>query len=75
MATPRKKISIHKKKMRHSTWLKVNLKNLSSTYALTKCSNCGKYHLAHRVCNHCGYYKGKQVITIKTASKKKVLDA
>ena len=75
MATPRKKISIHKKNMRHSTRLRVNLNSLSDSYALTKCSNCGKYHLSHRVCHHCGYYKGKQVITIKAKGGKKILEA
>ncbi|MBT6002627.1 MAG: 50S ribosomal protein L32, partial [Candidatus Marinimicrobia bacterium] len=25
------------------------------------CSNCSEPKLPHRVCPHCGYYKGKQV--------------
>ncbi len=28
---------------------------------LVKCSNCGEYKLAHRVCKSCGSYKGKEV--------------
>ena len=75
MATPRKKISIHKRHMRHSTRLRVNLNNLSNKYSHAKCDHCGKYKLAHRVCPHCGFYRGKQIITIKTGGGKKVVDA
>lgn len=38
---------------------------------LTKCSNCQKSIAPHRVCSHCGYYKGKQVIDVKTTEEKK----
>lgn len=37
----------------------------------TKCGHCGKAILPHHVCPHCGYYKGRQVITIKLKTKKK----
>ena len=29
---------------------------------LSTCSNCGASVLYHRVCNECGYYKGKLAI-------------
>lgn len=29
---------------------------------ITTCSNCGAPNLMHRVCQECGYYRGKQVI-------------
>ncbi|HEY4798377.1 MAG TPA: 50S ribosomal protein L32 [Bacteroidia bacterium] len=29
---------------------------------LATCSNCGSPTLMHRVCQECGYYRGKQVI-------------
>jgi len=32
---------------------------------LTTCPNCGEAKLPHRVCPHCGYYKGKPVIQIE----------
>ncbi len=32
------------------------------TPALTKCGQCGELILAHRVCDSCGYYNGKQVL-------------
>lgn len=28
---------------------------------LTRCSHCQQPVLPHRVCPHCGYYKGKEV--------------
>ncbi len=72
---PKKKISIAKSNSRHSTWERLNLKRLSSTYRVAKCANCGAAKLSHKVCPSCGYYKGKQVITIKSKSKEKVIDA
>ena len=75
MAVPRKKISIHKKHLRHSTWLRLNLNKLTDKYAQVKCTNCGKYKLSHRVCPACGYYAGKQILTIKSKSKSKTIDA
>lgn len=33
----------------------------------TKCSNCGEVIKPHRVCDKCGYYKGKDVISKETA--------
>jgi large subunit ribosomal protein L32 len=29
------------------------------------CSNCGEVKLPHRVCGHCGYYRGREVIEVK----------
>ena len=38
-------------------------------YQTAKCPNCGANRLNHRVCPSCGYYNGKQVLTIKAAKK------
>jgi large subunit ribosomal protein L32 len=36
------------------------------------CQKCGKEKLAHRVCTHCGFYKGKEVVnTVKKVAAKK----
>ena len=75
MAVPRKKRSISKRRIRHGMWQRINLKKLSNKYAIAQCSNCGANKLSHRVCPSCGYYKGKQVMSIKVKSKEKVLDA
>jgi large subunit ribosomal protein L32 len=31
------------------------------------CPNCGEPRLPHRVCAKCGYYQGKEVISVKKA--------
>ena len=37
--------------------------------SLSKCSNCGAANIPHRICPGCGYYRGRQVVTIKSKSK------
>ncbi len=32
---------------------------------LIKCTNCDQNIQQHRVCEHCGFYKGKKVVTVK----------
>ena len=43
--------------------------------SMSTCTNCGATKLAHRVCHACGYYNGKQVISIKTESAGTIVDA
>jgi large subunit ribosomal protein L32 len=38
---------------------------------LTLCSHCKKAIPAHQVCPFCGYYKGREVIKIKTKEDRK----
>lgn len=38
--------------------------------SLTTCSHCQRRILPHRVCPHCGYYRGRSVIKIKTVLDK-----
>ncbi len=33
--------------------------------SLSTCPNCQEAKLPHRVCPKCGYYKGREVITVK----------
>jgi len=51
------------------------MKKLSARTQIASCTNCGKPKLTHRVCGSCGYYAGKQVMTIKTGSSNQVLEA
>ncbi|AKH32748.1 50S ribosomal protein L32 [candidate division SR1 bacterium Aalborg_AAW-1] len=71
---PKKKRSIHKRNVRHASWERDILKKLSNMVSLSTCTNCGTPKLAHRVCKACGYYKGKQVLTIKSKGAN-VIDA
>lgn len=56
MAVPKSKVSKARRDKRRSSVWKLHLPGM------VKCSNCGEYNLAHRVCKTCGYYDGKQVI-------------
>ena len=75
MAVPKKKVSKTRKHRRHSERERRKLRKTANRLNLVKCSNCGKYKFAHRVCPHCGYYRGKQVITIKQKTKETTIEA
>ena len=34
-----------------------------------RCSNCGEPVLGHQICSKCGYYKGRQVVTVESEKK------
>lgn len=34
---------------------------------LAKCTQCGASVLGHTACTACGYYKGRQVLTVEAA--------
>lgn len=38
-----------------------------ATPVLSKCPNCHEDKLPHRVCPHCGYYKGREIIEVVEA--------
>ncbi len=62
MAVPKKRTSRQKRKQRHATWkIKVNLPIV--------CSECGGFKVPHTACSHCGFYKGKKVVTTKAEKK------
>lgn len=56
MAMPKHKISKSRRDMRKSQYLKVK------TATPNKCPQCGEPKLTHRVCIHCGFYKGKEIV-------------
>jgi len=35
--------------------------------SLSECPNCHEPKMPHRVCPHCGHYKGKEVVDVKNA--------
>ena len=57
MAVPKKKVSKSRRDMRRS-----HDSLAASTYA--ECPNCGELKRPHHVCDHCGYYKGREVVRI-----------
>ena len=64
MALPKKRHSKARGKRRRTHW-KLTQANL------IPCPQCKQPKLAHRVCQVCGYYNGRQVIEIKVKEKKK----
>ncbi len=58
MAVPKRRSSSTRRDKRRTNW-----KLKKATVSL--CPNCMSPKLPHRVCKHCGYYKGKTVIEVK----------
>lgn len=56
MAVPKRRKSKSRRDMRKAQHLKLD------TPSLTKCPQCNEPKLPHRVCIHCGYYKGQEII-------------
>jgi large subunit ribosomal protein L32 len=55
MAVPKRKVSKTRKNKRRTHWK-------TKAPGLVKCAKCDELVLPHRVCPHCGYYKGRKVI-------------
>lgn len=66
MALPKRKHSKSRRDRRRSTNSKI-----SPAANLSICPQCKKKRLPHRVCPHCGYYKGKPVVILETVEEKK----
>ncbi len=41
-----------------------------TTANLVQCSHCGEMRLSHTVCPKCGYYQGREVISMEKEEKK-----
>jgi len=63
MAHPKRRHSNTRTRLRRSH-------DALATKSLSKCSHCGTEIVPHRVCPICGYYRSKQVLTIKVKEKK-----
>ncbi len=64
MALPKRKHSKSRRDKSRTHW---KLK-LSST---TRCPQCAQPILPHRICSHCGTYRGRQLVTIPQKPEKK----
>jgi large subunit ribosomal protein L32 len=61
-------------RMRHT---KAHTGNRRSHHALleprlSRCENCSHFHLRHRVCEHCGMYRGRTVIDVTSIAERKL---
>ncbi len=57
MAVPKRKTSKARKRKRRTHW-KLSAPNL------VECPQCHSAKLPHRVCKECGFYKGKEVLSV-----------
>jgi len=58
MPVPKHKVAKTKSRMR-----KANSYYKMDAPAVSICPNCGARKMPHRVCQECGYYNDKQIIT------------
>ena len=59
MAVPKKRTSKRRKGMRRAN------DYLTFSKRVTTCGNCDSDVLLHHICENCGYYKGRKIITGK----------
>lgn len=58
MAVPKSKVSKSRRDSRAANW-KIE------AVGLVPCTNCHELIQSHRVCPHCGYYRGVKEVEIK----------
>ncbi|WEG34295.1 50S ribosomal protein L32 [Amygdalobacter indicium] len=61
MAVPKRRWSKERSRRSRSNWKLV-------APALVECTSCHELRLAHRPCQACGLYRGRQVIEVETAA-------
>ncbi len=57
MAVPKRRQSKSKTRTRKSHNMKANVPGV------IECPQCGEYKLPHRVCQNCGYYKDREIVS------------
>lgn len=72
---PKKKRSQSKKRIRHATRATNLIKYWTKKIQLVTDKDTGNVTRSHRVDMKTGYYKGKQVMNVKSSSKDTVVDA
>jgi large subunit ribosomal protein L32 len=64
MPNPRRKHN-HSRRNKSRTHYRLRLPTL------TKCPQCAQPIEPHRICRHCGYYRGRQAVVIRPKAAKK----
>ena len=59
MAVPKRKKSRAKKRSRRAQHDKITLAGMII------CTQCGADTLPHRMCDECGYYKGREIVEVE----------
>lgn len=60
MAVPKRRTTRAKRDQRRAQHDKIAAPNV------IPCPNCGEMSRPHRICGACGFYKGRQVLTVKS---------
>ena len=63
MAVPKRKVSKARRDKRRANNFKLMLPGI------VKCPKCGEFVLAHRVCKACGFYGGKEIVSVGEETK------
>jgi large subunit ribosomal protein L32 len=58
MAVPKRRKSKSKRDKRRANW------KITAVPGPIDCPQCTEPMLPHRVCAHCGYYKGRQIVMV-----------
>ena len=56
---------VPKQKMAKSRTRRRRAHDALNAPATSSCSKCGEPKIPHRVCTHCGHYRGRKVMEIK----------
>ncbi|MDD7468872.1 MAG: 50S ribosomal protein L32 [Porphyromonas sp.] len=54
-----------KRRQSHTRTRKRRTHDVAKTPALTRCPNCGSWHVYHTVCGTCGYYRGQIAVEVE----------
>ena len=57
MAVPKRRHSKSRRDKRRANWKMVNK-------TVAKCAHCSQPIIPHRICPHCGYYGGVEVVKV-----------
>ena len=60
MAVPKRRMSKSRKRLRRGQDAAINVQTQA-------CPRCGSPKLSHRVCDSCGYYRGKKQVEVEDA--------
>ncbi|MDO9508801.1 MAG: 50S ribosomal protein L32 [Thermovirgaceae bacterium] len=66
MAVPKSRTSHKRTSQRKAQWL-----GSLTAPSTTVCPNCGEVAQTHRACPECGYYRGRQIIVMKSKAEEK----
>ena len=71
MAVPKKKTSVSRKGLRRAG----HTHKLYAHQATMLCPNCQSLSIRHHICPACGFYRGRQVVVMKSSEEEAVKES